>query len=117
MMIEATSSIGRRFSPSAVLQVNCPSRQLRDACGESMVTMWKLTKKIRNASVLRHEAFGKPEEFRAGVGEPFYAATVEDFHNDAVKGARLWQDRSRSNVSASVSSCWRVSSHSAATTP
>jgi hypothetical protein len=39
MMMEATSSRGNRRSPSAVLQVNCPSRQLNEHCGESMLTM------------------------------------------------------------------------------
>ncbi len=42
MMIDATSSNGRRFSPSAVLHVSWPSRQLSEHCGESMLTMWKL---------------------------------------------------------------------------
>jgi len=63
MMIEAMSSRGRRFSPSAVLQVNCPSRQLREACGESMVTMWKLTK---NAEWFSRRA----RDFQAGRGIP-----------------------------------------------
>jgi hypothetical protein len=41
MMIEATSSIGNCFTPSEVLQVNCPSRQEIEHCGASMLTMWK----------------------------------------------------------------------------
>ena len=40
MMMDATSSSGSFFSPSAVLHVNCPSRQLSEHCGVSMLTMW-----------------------------------------------------------------------------
>src|SRR6266536_646149 len=39
-MMDATSSNGSFFSPSAVLQVNCPSRQLKLHWGLSMLTMW-----------------------------------------------------------------------------
>src|SRR5213596_1743129 len=41
MMMEATSSIGSFFSPSGVLHVSCPSLELSEHCGESMLTMWK----------------------------------------------------------------------------
>jgi hypothetical protein len=40
MMMDATSSNGSLRSPSAVLQVNWPSLQLNEHCGESMLTMW-----------------------------------------------------------------------------
>jgi hypothetical protein len=39
MMMDAMSSSGSFFSPSAVLQVNWPSLQLNEHCGESMLTM------------------------------------------------------------------------------
>ena len=39
------------------------------------------------ASVVRHEAFGKAEEFGACIGAPFHPAIFKDFQNDAVKGA------------------------------
>jgi hypothetical protein len=39
MMMAATSSSGSFRSPSAVLQINWPSLQLIEHCGESMLTM------------------------------------------------------------------------------
>jgi hypothetical protein len=40
MMMDATSSSGSFRSPSADLHVNCPSLQLIEHCGASMLTMW-----------------------------------------------------------------------------
>ena len=42
-MMDATSSSGSFFSPSAVLQTSCPSRTESEHCGESMLTMWNDT--------------------------------------------------------------------------
>jgi hypothetical protein len=40
IMIDATSSIGSLLSGSpGTLHVNCPSRQLIEHCGESMLTI------------------------------------------------------------------------------
>jgi hypothetical protein len=56
------------------------------ACGESMVTMWKLTKESRNGSVVGREAFGQADEYGAGFRAPCHTAILENSHDDAAQG-------------------------------